>query len=37
MRAVSCTNNCTDVAQMLNEAHPWPMIGGIAVAARLRG
>jgi len=31
--AVSCTNNCTDVAQFLNDAYPWPMIGGIVVAA----
>jgi hypothetical protein len=31
--AVSCTNNCTDVAQFLNDPYPWPMIGGIAVAA----
>ncbi len=31
--AVSCTTTCTDVAQFLNDAYPWPMIGGIAVAA----
>ena len=30
--AVSCTNNCTDVAQFLNDAYPWPMIFGIALA-----
>ncbi len=31
--AVSCTDSCTDVAQFLNDPYPWPMIGGIAVAA----
>lgn len=35
--AVSCTNNCTDVAQFLNDAYPWPMIGAIAVAAATAG
>ncbi len=35
--AVSCTNNCTGVAQSLNDAYPWPMIGAIAVAAATAG
>lgn len=34
---LSCTNNCTDVAQFLNDAYPWPMIGAIAVAAAAAG
>lgn len=30
--AVSCTENCTAVAEFLNDAYPWPMLLGIGVS-----
>jgi hypothetical protein len=30
--AVSCTKNCSAVAEFLNDAYPWPMLLGMGVS-----
>lgn len=35
--ALSCTENCSAVAEFLNDAHPWPMLVGIGLSLVVAG
>lgn len=35
--AVSCTKNCSGVAEFLNDAYPWPMVFGIGLSLAVAG